>query len=206
MLQISNIYTTNRIDSQSNRRAIKRTPCPRSTAMLAEEVTQKRGTGLLSDTVINLGTVMSLPVREHPRPMRHSARFRIRRAVIKPRNPRSRNRPGTHRAGLQGYIKRTTRQPLGLQLCASRANGHDLGMGRRIVKLPRAIARLGQQSAILRYDHGTDRHLSPPARGLGQLKRLIHMGFETHGFCLPFPRPCAKGPSQDPRNALGPAP
>jgi hypothetical protein len=67
--------------------------------------------------------------------------------------------PGTHQAGLQGYVKGTIGQVLAAKGSGRRRNGQNFGMGRRVAELFHLVVR-PRNHPVVAYHHGADRHLS----------------------------------------------
>jgi hypothetical protein len=75
---------------------------------------------------------MRLGVTEDPGAMGDAARLGVGRAVVKPSDPRGRDRGGAHRARLERNVKVAAGQPLGPEPGAGLTDRKHLGMGGRV--------------------------------------------------------------------------
>ncbi len=159
--------------------AERRRLAPRRTGLAPrrEEVAQQRRRGLRRHAVHHLRHVMRLGMREHPRAMRHAARFRIGRAIDQPPDPRRGDRGRAHRAGLQRHEQRGSGQPLA-QLRTARADRQHLGMRGRIAQFPRPVAGPRQHLPAGGDQHRTHRHLAAGRRRLRLGQRRLHVALE----------------------------
>ncbi len=111
--------------------------------------------------------------------VQHAARhagFRIRRTEHHPRNARMHDCPGAHHAGFQRHVQRRARQPVIAQPRCRIAQGHHLGMRRRIVSSDRLIETAADNLSV-QHDHSTYRHFACRTR---QRKRFIHPEIVIH--------------------------
>ena len=106
---------------------------------------------------------------EDARAVLDAAALRIGGAVVEPAEARERDGGGAHRARLQRHVEVAADQPLGAERGTGGADHQQLGVGRGVVQLARAIARRGQQRPV-RANH--DR----PDRDLAALCRRFRFG------------------------------
>ena len=118
------------------------------------------------------------PAVAHHIPQRaRGSRAVVRGPVDQPAHPRGRDRPGAHRAGLEGNDQRAASQPPVAQRPGRRADRHDLGMGRGVpVRLP-AVAPRGRSPSRSRVEHHrSHRHISTShAENQGPAPRRMHL-------------------------------
>lgn len=137
--------------------------------------------------------MMGLRVVINARPLRDSAGFRIRGAVVKPLDPRRRNCHGAHRARLQRDPQTVAGQALTAQRSAGRADCQDFSMRRWVVQFPCTVSGAGNHFATRIDQHGPNRNLPTCGRRARLFERLIHMAFERHPPLLPCAAAPAKG-------------
>lgn len=128
---------------------------------------------------------MGLAPIKNARPLQHAAGFGIRRAEIEPCNAGRRNSRGTHGAGFQRDIEIMPGEAFRPQSGTGRTDGQDLGMGGRIIHLPRPVAGARNHLSGWRHDHRADGHFAAQSGGTGLFQRLAHKGFELHARYLP---------------------
>lgn len=148
---------------------------------------QRRGAGL-PDASIDLRRVMAGWLAEKTRPMLDGAAFGIRRAEIKPADAGEGDCRGAHGTRLKRHIEVAVNKTLAVELGASRPDRDQLGMGRWIAKLERAVAGTRQHLASSAHQHGPDRDLAGQARGLSFGEGQVHGSLAwAHHICKLLP-------------------
>lgn len=119
-------------------------------------------------------------MRENARTMLHAAALGVGSRVVEPPQPREGNRAGAHRAGLKRDVEIRAADPLGAERRAGLPDRDDLGMGRGIAELARAVAAAPDHPAV--ENHGSaDRHLAARARRDSFREGDVEPGF-SNGF------------------------
>src|SRR5690606_21744918 len=98
------------------------------------------------------------------------------------------DRPAAHDAGLQRHIQCAAGQTVVAQCLRRIAQGHDFGMGRRIVPAYGLVVAAPDDLAVLDDDR-TDGHLAEAAGGMRQFQRRAHELFVHAGDCNPLRAP-----------------
>ena len=109
-------------------------------AARGEEALQELGGSCLADAAIDFWRMMAGRLGEEARAMLDGAAFRVWRAEIEPADAGEGDGRGAHGARLERDIEVAIDEPLAAKPGAGLANGEQLGMGGRIVKLKRAVA------------------------------------------------------------------
>ena len=117
-----------------------------------------------ADAGIDIRCVVAGRLAEDAGAVLDAAALGIGCAVVEPPDARERDGGGAHRARLQGYIEIAPGQSLGAKARAGAPDDQQLGVRRRIVQLPRPVARGGQKRPVRANNHGADRHLAARAR------------------------------------------
>ncbi len=130
---------------------------------------------------------MGLRVIEDPRPLRHTAGFRVSGPVVEPGNPGRADRARAGGARLQRHVKITTGQPFGAERHTSRADRQHFGMGRGIAQFSHPVARSRQDPASRPDDDRANGNLTRLGRRPRFDQCLIHMAAKSgHTFPLPL--------------------
>ena len=138
-------------------------------AFCGEEGFEERRRLGFGEAGVDFGRVVAGRLAEDARSVFDAAAFRVAGPVIEPPDAGERDRGRAHRTGFQSYVKVAIDQTLAFQNRAGGADRQNFGMGRRVVKLTRTVARKHQNVARSGHDDRSDGHLA----ALGRRPRLI---------------------------------
>ncbi len=120
---------------------------------------------------IDLWRVMAGRLAENARSVLDAAAFRVAGSVVEPPDAGERDRGRAHRTGFQCHVEIAIDQTLAFQNRAGGADRQNFGMGCRVVKLTRTVAREHQNVARGGYDDRSDGHLAALCRRPRFIKR-----------------------------------
>ena len=124
---------------------------------------------------------MAVGLAEKPPAVFNSSHLHVSCAEIDPPHTGEGDRGGAHGAWLQRDVQVAIANALAAPRRTGRANGDDLGMGRRVVPFHGAIAAFADHRAGGIGDDTAHRHFARRRRLLGKLERPAH-GVWQFGF------------------------
>ena len=113
-----------------------------------------------SQARIDVRHMMAGRLVENARTVLDAAAFPVTCPVINAPNAGEGDRGRAHRAGFQRHVEIAVDQAFAVQHRAGGANRQDFGMGRRVVKLARAVPGQDQDIARGGHDDGSDGHFA----------------------------------------------
>ncbi len=152
---------------------------PSAAAPIAEEVSEECRGVPLGEAGDDLRRVVAGRRRIEPDAVLDRAALRIAGAVIEAADAGERDRPGAHRARLQGDVEIAADEPFRAEDGGGGADCEDLRMGGRIAVGERAVAGGRDHRTVAHHDRA-DGHFAPFGGGAGGVERAIH---EAAGRC-----------------------
>ena len=95
------------------------------------------------------------------------------------------DRPGAHRAGLEGHVEDRVREAPAAERLGGLADRQDLRVSGRVARAARARCRPRRAASSLARDHGADRDVAVAGGGLGQPERPAHQALVGFGEVAP---------------------
>ncbi len=124
----------------------------------------------------HLGPIVARWMRENPRPVLDSARFRIVGAEHQTVDAEQGNCCRTERTGFKGYKQPAALQKFPTPPLRRRAQRENFGMRGRIGASLNLVAGRGKHGPASIDDNGANRHLATARGGFGFRKGLLHRG------------------------------
>ena len=145
----SRVYPAGPRTQSADARSRRTQPAPGIPSVAAaEELLQQLAGSRLEHPADDLGLVVQPRVVEDAIERPGRAPLRVRRAEDHAGDAREHQRPGAHRARLEGDVERRAGEPVVAEPPGGAPQGDDLGVGRRVAPADRPVVRAGDHLAV----------------------------------------------------------
>ena len=128
---------------------------------------------------------MTLRMAKYTGSLRHPPAFGVTCPIVKPRQTCIGDRSRTHRARLKRHIQPSPLKPLLPEGRAGSADHKHFGMGRRVIQLAAAVARLRYNCTVQHYTSAHRHFATRPCR-FSLSQGHIHMRIKHHISTCPM--------------------